>query len=80
MGVMQDWRNNKFGEGGGIDTGAAVETSFSITSRHFDHAFGKVRASVNVEDRQRYDRVNELISVENFGAVEALRKAREEFD
>jgi len=35
---------------------------------------------VNIEDRQRYDRVHELINVEGFGAIEALRKAREEFD
>ena len=81
MGVMQDWRSNKFGEGSsaaGGETGAL--TSFNISAKHFDHAFGKVRASVNIEDRQRYDRVHELINVEGFGAIEALRKAREEFD
>lgn len=69
MGVMQDWRNNQFST-----------TSCNISISHFDHAFGKVRASVNIEDRQRYDRVHELINVEGFGAIEALRKAREEFD
>mmetsp|Transcript_7423 Transcript_7423/g.12481 ORF Transcript_7423/g.12481 Transcript_7423/m.12481 type:complete len:825 (-) Transcript_7423:114-2588(-) len=83
MGVMQDWRNNKFGEGlESVDAanGAVSTTSFSISSKHFDLAFGKVRASVNVEDRLRYDRVHTLISVDGLGAIEALRKAREEFD
>lgn len=83
MGVMQDWRNNKFGEGSeSVDAanGAVSTTSFSISSKHFDLAFGKVRASVNVEDRLRYDRVHTLISVDGLGAIEALRKAREEFD
>lgn len=76
MGVMQDWRNNQFGS----DAASATETSFSISTKHFEQAFGKVRASVNIEDRQRYDRVHELINVGGFGAIEALRKAREEFD
>lgn len=83
MGVMQDWRQNKFGESLTSSEGGAIVNepmSFSIMTKHFDHAFGKVRASVNVEDRLRYDRVHELINVEGLGAIEALRKAREEFD
>ena len=85
MAVMQDWRANMSGDdsaNGSVKEacGESLNDSFfKISTKHFECAFGKVKASVNVEDRKRYERVHELINIEGFGAIEALRRAREEF-
>ena len=74
MAVMQDWRKRR------SQNESSSDEDFNISKAHFDAAFDKVRASVSAEDRRRYERVHELISVGGFGAIEALRMAREEFE
>eukprot|EP01032_Pedospumella_encystans_P012446 gene12446-14400_t len=53
-----------------------AEEKQTILARHFEAAFGKVRASVSERDRERYDLVNTNI-LEGMGAIQALNKAAE---
>lgn len=65
LAVMMEWREQ--GE-------TAQDLSFqSISSRHFERAFQKVRPSVSPEDRMRYDLVHKFIREDGLGAIEALK-------
>jgi ribosome biogenesis ATPase len=56
---------------------AKHEESQTIQGRHFEAAFGKVRASVSSKDRDRYELVNHNI-LEGMGAIQALNEAAKE--
>jgi len=60
-------------ESGGSETGALTELS-AIYARHFEMAFGRVRASVSSKDRTRYELVNTYIK-DGCGAIQALQQA-----
>lgn len=65
LAVMMEWRE----KGEGVD-----DFSFqSISARHFERAFQKVRPSVSPEDRMRYDLVHKFIREDGLGAIEALK-------
>lgn len=68
MAVVREWS----------DEGDAAEISCEATSviaaRHFEEAFKKVRPSVSMQDRLKYEKVHTLIR-QGMGAIEALRTA-----
>ena len=70
MSVMIEWRE----QGDDLNDDQALSLSLqSISSRHFERAFQKVRPSVSPEDRLRYDLVHKFIREDGLGAIEALK-------
>jgi SpoVK/Ycf46/Vps4 family AAA+-type ATPase len=54
----------------------STELNFqSISTRHFERAFTKLRPSVTPEDRIRYELVHKFIRDDGLGAIEALKAA-----
>jgi SpoVK/Ycf46/Vps4 family AAA+-type ATPase len=70
MSVMIEWREKAENL---LDVQALSLSLESISSRHFERAFQKVRPSVSPEDRMRYDLVHKFIREDGLGAIEALK-------
>jgi hypothetical protein len=47
-----------------------------IGRRHFEAAFARVHPSVSFDDRERHDRIHDLIKNKGMGALEAVKVAR----
>jgi hypothetical protein len=47
-----------------------------IGRRHFESAFARVHPSVSLDDRERHDRIHDLIKNKGMGALEAVKIAR----
>ena len=78
LAVLSDWRSQRAAssssENNSNDLGAS---SNFISRKHLDYALGKVKPSVNIEDRKRYEKVKNYIT-QGMGAIEALKKAKHE--
>eukprot|EP00604_Paraphysomonas_vestita_P000370 CAMPEP_0174826166 /NCGR_PEP_ID=MMETSP1107-20130205/43602_1 /TAXON_ID=36770 /ORGANISM="Paraphysomonas vestita, Strain GFlagA" /LENGTH=332 /DNA_ID=CAMNT_0016058735 /DNA_START=1310 /DNA_END=2308 /DNA_ORIENTATION=- len=72
LAVMSEWREI-YEQNSNKDENIPFQ---SISSRHFEKAFLKVRPSVSPEDRIRYELVHKLIRDDGLGAIEALKAAR----
>eukprot|EP01035_Chromulina_nebulosa_P019028 gene19028-24848_t len=69
LAVIREWRDNIKS-----DVESSRDINPVICSRHFESAFTKVRSSVSIQDRKRYERVHQNIK-SGMGAIQALSEA-----
>jgi SpoVK/Ycf46/Vps4 family AAA+-type ATPase len=72
LSVMIEWRDARESSS---DPQSSELCFQSISTRHFERAFTKLRPSVSPEDRMRYDLVHKFIRDDGLGAIEALKAA-----
>ncbi len=75
--VVKEWHDESKQQ---MESNAVSSTNFqnkdtALHPRHFEKAFEKVKPSVSVEDRRRFDRVYHNLK-SGMGAIQALREAQ----